>query len=201
MGRLILVRHGESRGNRERVFGHSPHDLPLTELGYEQALTAAHRIGGSFQPSLVVTSEFLRAHETARVIAEALRVPLKVEPGLHEREVGVHRGQSYDSLVQAPGYDFLRPWAWKPEGGESFEEVQARAAPVMDRLAAAHPHEDIVLVSHGGVMVSLWAHAAADWVDAHKPPNCGIVLIEHGADGYGPPRAIDSTVGAADTGG
>jgi broad specificity phosphatase PhoE len=201
MGRLILVRHGESRGNRERVFAPSPHDLPLTELGYQQAHAAARRIGEEFRPSLVVSSEFLRASETARVIAETLGVPLKVELNLHEREVGVHRGLSYDSLVQAPDYDSLRPWAWKPQGGESYEEVQARAAPVMDRLAAAHPDDDIVLVSHGGVMVSLWAHAAADWNGAYVPPNCGIVLIEHGAAGYTMPQAIDTSVSAIEAGG
>jgi probable phosphoglycerate mutase len=201
MGRLILVRHGESRGNRERVFALSPHDLPLTELGYRQAHAAARRIAEEFRPSLVVSSEFLRASETARVIAETLGVPLQVELNLHEREVGTHRGRSYDSLVQAPDYDSLRPWAWKPQGGESFEEVQARAAPVMDRLAAAHPDDDIVLVSHGGVMVSLWAHAAADWNGAYVPPNCGIVLIEHGPAGYTLPQAIDSFVSAIDAGG
>jgi broad specificity phosphatase PhoE len=201
VGRLILVRHGESLGNRERIFATAPHDLPLTELGYQQAQAAASRIGELFRPSLVVTSAYVRASETARIIAGALAVPLRVELDLHEREVGAHRGLSYDSLAQAPGYDAARPWAWKPEGGESYEEVQARVAPTMDRLAAAHPEEDVVLVSHGGVMVTLWAHAAQEWNGAHIPPNCGIVLIEHGPGGYSAPRAIDSAGGSIDAGG
>lgn len=196
MGRLILVRHGESRGNRQRIFAVSPHDLPLTELGYDQAKAAARRIAAMFRPSLVVTSAYVRASETARVIAETLAVPLQVEPDLHEREVGAHRGRSYDSLAQAPDYDAIRPWAWQPEGGESYEEVQNRVAPIMDRIAAAHRQDDVVLVSHGGVMVTLWAHAAGDWRDAHVPANCGIVLIEHAAGGYSQPRALG--VSAAD---
>jgi broad specificity phosphatase PhoE len=190
LGRLILVRHGESRGNRERIFALSPHDLPLTQLGYEQARAAARRIADLFSPSLVITSDYLRARETAQVIAGALRVPLKVELNLHEREVGAHRGRSYDSLELAPDYDALRPWAWKPEGGESYEDVGARVAPIMDRLAAAHGGQDVVLVSHGGVMVTLWAHACGDWSGAHIPPNCGIVLIEHGPAGYSQPQVI-----------
>lgn len=192
MGRLILVRHGESLGNRERIFATSPHDLPLTELGYEQAQAAAHRIAKLYRPSLVVSSAYVRASETARIIAGALGVPLRVELDLHEREVGAHRGLSYDSLTQAPDYDAVRPWAWKPQGGESYQEVQARVAPTMDRLAADHPEEDVVLVSHGGVMVTLWAHAAREWNGAHIPPNCGIVLIEHGPRGYAAPRVIDA---------
>ncbi len=201
MGNIILVRHGESRGNRERVFADSPHDLPLTDVGYRQAHAAAHRIGELFKPSLVVTSDYLRARETARVIAEALAVPLRVELNLHEREVGAHRGMSYDSLAQAPDYDAIRPWAWQPKGGESYEEVQARVAPIMDRIAAAHADDDVVLVSHGGVMVTLWAHAAGDWSGAHVPPNCGIVLIAHGPTGYSPPRVIGAQASVADAGG
>jgi ribonuclease H / adenosylcobalamin/alpha-ribazole phosphatase len=201
MGRLILVRHGESLGNRERIFAASPHDLPLTELGYEQARMAARSIAQHFAPTLIVSSDYLRASETARVIAGALHVPLQVELNLHEREVGVHRGRSYDSLAEAPDYDAIRPWAWRPPEGESYEDVQARVAPIMDRIAAAYADQDVVIVSHGGVMVTLWAHAARDWSGAHVPPNCGIVLVEHGPSGYSKPRVIGADVSAVDAGG
>jgi broad specificity phosphatase PhoE len=201
MSRLILVRHGESSGNRERIYATSPHDLPLTELGYRQAQQVAHRIAELFRPELVVTSAYHRASETARIIAGALGLPLQVEPNLHEREIGAHRGRPYDSFLTEPDYDPLRPWAWKPEGGESYEEVQARVAPVLDRLAAAHPRNDVIVVSHGGVMLCLWAYAAGGWDDAHAPPNCGMVLIEHGPQGYSKPRVIDDAISVRDAGG
>jgi probable phosphoglycerate mutase len=201
MGRLILVRHGESSGNRDRIFATSPHNLPLTELGYRQAHLAAKRIAELFSAELVVASAYLRASETARIIAGALALPLEIEPDLHEREIGAHRGRSYDSFLTEPDYDPQRPWAWKPQGGESYEEVQARAAPILDRLAAAHPVRDVVVVSHGGVMMTLWAYAAGTWKDAHAPPNCGMVLIEHGPQGYAKPQIIDAAGSAADAGG
>jgi broad specificity phosphatase PhoE len=201
MSRLILIRHGESSGNRERIFATQPHELPLTEAGYRQAQTAAHHIAQMFHPKLVVTSFYVRASETARIIAGALGVPLEVELNLHEREIGVHRGRSYDSLLAAPDYDPNRPWAWKPEDGESYEEVQARAGPVLDRLANAHPASDIVIVSHGGVMMTLWAYVTGEWDGAYAPPNCGIVLIEHGPGGYSPPVIIGDAGSAADAGG
>jgi 2,3-bisphosphoglycerate-dependent phosphoglycerate mutase len=201
MGNLILVRHGESAGNRDRIFALVPHELPLTALGYAQAQAAAQRIAQLFRPSLVVSSEYLRASETARIIAGALGAPLHVELNLHEREVGAHRGRSYDSFLEAPGYDVARPWAWKPEGGESYEEVQARVAPILDRLAAAHANEDVVVVSHGGVMTTLWAYAANDWNGAHVAPNCGIVLIEHGPRGYSRPIVIGDAADVQDAGG
>jgi broad specificity phosphatase PhoE len=201
MSKLILVRHGESSGNRDRIFATSPHDLPLTELGYRQAHEAAQRIGQLFRPELVVTSAYLRASETARIIAGALALPLEIEPNLHEREIGSHRGRPYDSFLTEPDYDPQRPWVWKPQGGESYEEVQARAAPVLDRLAAAHTARDVVIVSHGGVMTTLWAYVAGTWDEAYVPPNCGMVLIEYGPQGYSTPQVVGGLGSAADAGG
>jgi probable phosphoglycerate mutase len=198
---LILVRHGESSGNRERIFATSPHDQPLTELGYRQAQEAARRIAQLFRPELVVTSAYLRASETARIIAGALGLPLEIEPNLHEREIGAHRGRPYDSFLTEPDFDSQRPWAWKPEGGESYEEVQARVGPILDRLAAAHQSKDVVVVSHGGVMTTLWAYVAGTWDEAYAPPNCGMVLIEYGPQGYSKPQVVDAVDSAADAGG
>lgn len=201
MSKLILVRHGESSGNRDRIYATSPHDLPLTELGYFQAQDVAGRIAALFQPQIVVTSAYRRASETARIIAGALGLPLQIEADLHEREIGAHRGRAYDSFLTEPDYDPLRPWAWRPEGGESYEEVQARVGPVLDRLAAAHPSKDVIVVSHGGVMACLWSYVTGSWDDTHVPPNCGLVLIEHGSSGYSLPRVIDGAVSALDAGG
>jgi broad specificity phosphatase PhoE len=201
MSRLILVRHGESAGNLERIYATSPHDQPLTELGYRQANEAAKRISQLFRPELVVTSAYLRASETARIIAGALGLPLEIEPNLHEREIGAHRGRPYDSFLAEPDYDPQRPWAWKPEGGESYEDVQARVAPILDRLAAAHTRKDVVIVSHGGVMTTLWAYAAGTWNDAYAPPNCGMVLIEYGPQGYSKPQVIGAAESAQHAGG
>src|SRR3984885_9786093 len=201
MSKFILVRHGESLGNRDRIYAVSPHELPLTELGYRQAQHAAQRIAELVHPRLVVTSAYKRAGETGRVLAGALGPPLHFEPDLHEREFGADRGRSYDSFLTEPDYDPQRPWAWKPQGGESYEEVQARVAPILDRLAAAHTARDVVIVSHGGVMTTLWAYVAGTWDEAYVPPNCGMVLIECGPQGYSKPQVIDVAESARDSGG
>jgi probable phosphoglycerate mutase len=190
MGKLILVRHGESVGNRERIFTTTPHELALTELGHEQARHAGHLIAKTFRTEVVVTSPFIRARETARIIAEVLKLPLEIEPYLHERDVGTLKGQPYESVFAAPGYDPQRPWLWEPPEGESFEDVKRRVGPILDRLAAAHPTRDVVVVSHGGVMMALWAHVTGVWDNAHVPPNCGIILIEHHSKGYMAPQVI-----------
>lgn len=202
MGRLILIRHGESVGNRDRIFASNPQELPLTELGYQQAQEAGGRIAKLVRAELVVASPYMRARETARVIAAVLGVPFEIEPNLYERDVGALQGKPYDSILTTPGYDPKRhPWTWKPEGGESFEDVEARVGPILDRLAEAHLTRDIVVVSHGGVMMTLWAYMTHDRDGVHVPPNCGMILVEYGPGGYSLPQVIGERVLLNHTGG
>ena len=184
--RFILVRHGESEGNRDRRFT-SSHLTPLTELGREQALTAARWIAEHCQPELVVVSPFLRARQTGAIIAEQLGLPVEVEADLRERHMGLLAGQPY-GLTRRQSH--LRPQpvlAVAAGGGENFEDVKARAGAVLDRRAQSHRGRQLVVVSHGGVMSALWAHASGSWERAQVPPNCGIIIAEHADGRYRPP--------------
>ncbi len=175
LGRLILVRHGESEGNRDRIFTTTPAELALTDLGRLQAEDAAVKIGTRFAPELVISSPYLRARHTAEIIAAGLSLPLKVEQHLHEREMGDFKGKPYDAILREPTFDPARSWLWTPPGGESLDDVKRRVVPVIDRLARAHPDKQIVIVSHGGVMFSLWAHVTGSWEGAFVPSNCEII--------------------------
>ncbi len=183
MGKLILVRHGESEGNRFRRFTSSP-DAALTDLGRQQAYEAACRIREQFKPALVIASPYLRARDTARIIATELAVPLEIEAGFREQSLGQLAGQPYDLVLNDPSFDRDRSWQWRPAGGESHEDVLARTGPLVDQVANRFAREEVVIVSHGGVMRSLWAHVAGGWDGAHVPANCGIVLVEHDAGRY-----------------
>jgi broad specificity phosphatase PhoE len=188
--RFILVRHGESEGNRDRRFTVS-HLTPLTDLGREQAREAAERIAGRFRPDLVVVSPYLRTRQTGAIIAEYLGLPVEVEHDLRERHMGVLAGQAYGNLREDPTFDRSRFWLWRPAGGESFEEVRTRASRVLDRLAEHRRGHELVVVSHGGVMTALWAHAAGNWSQARVPRNCGIIIAEHAEGRYKPPIASE----------
>src|ERR1700676_2818422 len=74
MGKLIMVRHGESEGNRDRRFTTTP-DAPLTDLGREQAAQVARQIARRFHPRLIITSPYARARETGGIMAAALPLP------------------------------------------------------------------------------------------------------------------------------
>jgi ribonuclease H / adenosylcobalamin/alpha-ribazole phosphatase len=190
-GRLILVRHGESVGNRERVFTATPNELALTDEGRQQAAEAAVKIGTRFKAEMVISSPYLRARDTARIIAAGLELPMRIEEHLHERDMGDLKGQPYDAVMKQPDYDPAQHWIWKPPGGESFEDVKRRTAPILDRLAREHAGRDVVVVSHGGVMLSLWAHVTGSWEHAIVAPNCGIIVIEHTSGRYGHPKILN----------
>ena len=193
MGKLIMVRHGESEGNRDRRFTISP-EVPLTELGREQARAAAARIARRFAPVRVISSPFRRARQTSEIIAGELGLPIEIVHDLHERDLGALKGESYDLLrelvKQDPRYDATQGWLWRPERGESYEDVRQRVAAAIEDLRARYPNEELVVVSHGGVMLSMWAHVIGKWEKAHLPANCEIVLIEHEADRFHPPLIV-----------
>jgi broad specificity phosphatase PhoE len=201
MGRLVLVRHGESEGNVTRIFTTSPMTLALTELGRKQAREVAAVIRTISNPRIVITSPYVRARDTGAIIAKELKLPFEIREGLHERETGDFAGKAYESMLEAEGYDHSRPWTFVPPGGESYEHVRDRVGPILDQLVARFPDEDIVVVSHGGVMVSMWAHMTGRWDDAHVPANCGIVLVEHRQGQFRKPQLIGNQQSQRDAGG
>ena len=191
MGKFILVRHGQSEGNALRRFSSTP-EAALTELGRSQAYEAALKIRELFRPTLMIASPYLRARETARIIADALGLTVEIESEFREQNLGRLAGQSYDSIRNHPEFDPAESWRFRPPDGESQDDVRIRSAPKLDDLARRRASDEVVIVSHGGVIRALWAHVAGRWTDAHIPGNCGIVLIEHQGGDYLPPKIIGS---------
>jgi broad specificity phosphatase PhoE len=192
-GKFIMVRHGESEGNRERRFTLSS-EVPLTEAGIHQAHQVAQRIARHFKPEIIVSSPFRRARHTSEIIAAELHLPIEIVQELHERDLGCLKGHSYDDLralvLKDPAYDAANGWAWKPQGGESYEDVRERVVWAIEKLLKRYPHNEIVIVSHGGVMLAIWAHIVGQWHGAHLPPNCGIVLVEHNGHRMQAPQIV-----------
>ena len=183
MGRLVLMRHGESEGNRERRFTRTP-AVPLTDLGREQVRRSGEWIVSASAPVRIVSSPFQRALETAAILAEILGLPVHVEDDLRERSYGELAGQPYEVARASANYQLAAYWEWRPPGGETLLEVAARAGAALDRVARAAPSDDVVVVSHGAVMHALWRQVTGAWPTAKVVPNAGIVVVEHRAGRY-----------------
>lgn len=192
MGRLLLVRHGESEGNRDRIFTRTP-AVPITVHGRQQAREAGEMLQTHFRPQRLVSSPFVRARQTADIIGELLDLVPDVVDEFRERSYGELAGQPYDT--PRPDYDPASYWRWCPPGGETLEQVAQRVGRALDAVAASVPHGDAVVVSHGGVMMALWRHVTGAWSSRRQVTrNAGIVLVEHEAGVYRVARAFEPDV-------
>jgi probable phosphoglycerate mutase len=146
---LTLVRHGETEWSRDkRHTGRS--DLPLTPKGREQALLAGRSFAGrSF--ALVLISPLARARDTASLCG--LGEVAEPDPNLMEWDYGAAEGRTTEEIRQeTPGWDI---WKDGPPGGETLDEVGARADLVLERALAADG--DVALFSHGHLLRVLGA--------------------------------------------
>jgi len=193
MATLILIRHGQSLGNAERRFTHGP-DEPLTDLGRQEARAVARWVAAHHAPVALYASPFHRAHETARLIGEAIALePILVE-ALREQFFGELHGQPYDRFEHAAEASAGARWERRPPGGETLREVALRAGPALDIIAARHAGEVVVIVSHGGVMAALRGHASGDLVsDPGVSANASGYLLRHDGRRYQGPYEIEKT--------
>ena len=151
--RICFVRHGESAWNRSHRYT-GQEDVPLSELGYEQAARVAIRLRD--EPlAAIYSSPLARTMETARPTAERHGLRLQEESAFAE----IHHGQWQGLTTSEVAEQFsnqLQMWRDEPHlvvmpGGESLEDVRRRAIPAFREIVASHADETIALFSHDAV--------------------------------------------------
>jgi probable phosphoglycerate mutase len=179
---VALIRHGESQSNVERrIGGHTP--MPLTALGRRQAERAAAALARDLAPTAVITSDLVRARDTAIPIAAAAGVDVQPDPGLRERSLGLLDGLSFaDAEARHPDLFArlrARDASFCPPGGEPVADVYARVASAVDRAVAAHRGGRVVLVSHGIAIFHALCHILGVGSPADRP---GVfALVDNGS--------------------
>lgn len=159
---IYFIRHGETDWNAEaRYQGQA--DIPMNEKGRAQAKRNGETLR-QLLPAIAdadfVASPLTRARETMRIV----RTALGLEPGrfeVDERLKEAHYGDWQGTLLaDLPRLDAAGiaartrdPFRWRPQGGESYQDLMARAVPWLTTIA-----RDTVVVSHGGVSRVLRGH-------------------------------------------
>jgi broad specificity phosphatase PhoE len=159
---ILLVRHGETPSNRERIM--QLEGTPLSTLGQQQAELLAQRLC-TLGVAQILCSDLARARMTAAPLALRSGAELVLSPLLRERDFGDLRGTPYSALACDPfAPDFV------PPGGESWEVFHARVAEAFALISAARRSTDgnLVVITHGLVLRAIlqrhvsWPQAAGE---------------------------------------
>jgi probable phosphoglycerate mutase len=157
---IVLLRHGENEWvKKHRLAGWIP-GVHLNKKGKKQARDAAQRL--SVLPvKAVYSSPVLRCMETAAFVGEALDLEIIPLDGLGEVRYGSWEGKKIKKLARKPEWHVVQHFPSRmrfPGGGEALHEVQFRMVKTLEQLAAQHPNEVIVAVSHADAIKLVLAH-------------------------------------------
>ena len=152
---LLLLRHGETvRSVAKRFSGTGGEDVSLTERGRAQAEAAAALVAARADRSeiaAVVSSPLRRTRETAAFVADALGLPVTVEPGFAETAFGDWDGLTFTEVRDrwpAQMDAWLASTAVAPPNGESFDDVLRRVRSARDRVIRTYAGRPVVVVTH-----------------------------------------------------
>jgi 2,3-bisphosphoglycerate-dependent phosphoglycerate mutase len=162
MGRMVLIRHGESQWNLENRFTGWV-DVPLSAKGEAEAKAAGEKLVG-IQFEAAYVSVLKRAIDTLRIVLDVIRqttVPIEKDQALNERMYGDLQGLNKDETVQKYGAEQVKLWRRsydvRPPGGESLQDTAQRVLPYYERrikppvLAGGN----VLVVAHGNSLRAL----------------------------------------------
>lgn len=142
---LYFIRHGESTSNHGEVVT-GQQDVPLTDLGREQARVAGKAIvSQGTKINHIISSSLMRAHDTAKIIANEIGYPEKdiyINDLVIERSFGTLEGKPKgDSATMTDEYITQC-------GGEIDSQIRTRAQQLLDSLKEVEGN--VLIVSHTG---------------------------------------------------
>lgn len=182
MTEFWLVRHGQTLWNQEgRAQGSL--DIELDETGLSQAQQLAWQLKDSvFQA--IFSSPLKRAYKTAEIIASQIKVAVQVDARLVEISLGVWEGMLFPDIQAQYPHELEQrksdPVHALAPGGETALAVSLRMRQAVDDISHRYPFGQVVLVSHGLALSTLFCVATGtplDEVYDHVPDNAEPVLI------------------------
>ena len=151
---ILLVRHGHVPGISPKKY-RGRIALELTGRGVAEARKTADWIARHRQPLAVYTSPLKRCKDTGAAIAARCNVRTEILPALNDLDYGDWQGRTHEE-VAAESPELCECWRTRPQlmripGGESLQELVARAADSFRLVARQHPRGTVVMVGHESV--------------------------------------------------
>jgi len=177
---IDLGRHGQDEDNKAKILN-GRRDQPLTELGRKQGRELANGIlAQGLTYDAVYCSPLSRAHETAKIVCDALGLPEPVAlDDLIEKDYGDMAGKPIEEIPTLCSSCLLKtdlliggePLTYFLDAfnGESYPDVLERAIRVLAYIEEQHPDGRVLLICHGciGKMI-VAAFRKMDWKECLK---------------------------------
>ena len=158
--RLLVVRHGESIANAERIFlGHT--NVGLSERGHIQARATADYLKD--EPiSAIYSSDLIRAYDTARPNAEYRGIEIHPMQELREIYIGKWENSKIDDIERDFGEEFTVGWKqnfgiFTPPEGEPVQAAAERFFNALLGIAKQHEGECVLITAHAAVIRAFYA--------------------------------------------
>jgi broad specificity phosphatase PhoE len=182
---LVLLRHGRTAWNHERrVQGQL--DAQLDDTGREQAGRVADVLK-LLQPTLLWSSDLVRARDTAAYVAGATGLEPVLDPRLREFDLGERQGLTHDeyAAIAPEEFELFRQGYYDDApGAESVADVRTRMTEVLTEvLAGLGPTDTGIVVGHGAA-IRVAVAAMLGWPDdafhsLRALANCGWAVLGH----------------------
>jgi broad specificity phosphatase PhoE len=157
----FILRHGESVANKERIIVSSPKDglkgYGLTDLGKKRVkkeVTKLHKNKLLDEKTIIISSDFLRTKETARIAKDILKTgSIIFSQKLRERDFGKYDKTNVDDYLKVYGTNKDKI----TKNIESPEKIEDRVTSVVKEVEMKYKDKNILIVSHGDVLQILEA--------------------------------------------
>lgn len=168
--RFIVVRHGETAWNAAGLIqGHL--DSPLNEEGLAQAILLGERLARE-RFDAIYCSDQGRVLQTIQPLVDRTGMQPNRSERLRERNLGVFQGLDSRQCQQRYPQDYARFHGRDPDHvvpqGESIRQVYARVSGLFGELATRHAGQQLLVVTHGGILDSLYRFVTGMALDRRR---------------------------------
>jgi alpha-ribazole phosphatase len=197
MGKLILIRHGETKTNTKGLIHKVDDPEVLTKKGIEQIKAVANSIK-KYNPSVIYSSKEKRAIQSAEIVSKLLKIPNKQIVGMEERNWGEYSGKSFQEIKYLASFDSMtleERYSYLPPSGESWKSFEERLISSLQK-GLRDNNKVLVIITHGGAIRALMPHllnASKEESFKYDPPNASISIFEIRGSKFTPEIVVDTT--------
>lgn len=181
--KVIITRHGQTDENIKKIdIGHDSKAL-LNKEGIKQAQKLADYLKNETIMFAYVSPQERAVHTAIEVLKFHPRARVIHTPHLKEQNLGIYESAPKQVFKEVKAKSLDPFHLFKPEGGESYIELQKRVKTFFNTLIEKHEHDTVLMVSHGGTLGMLYLHLFAKPITKenyknHKPENTAFTILE-----------------------